>query len=71
MDKKNGHLSTFDVTIPTSVVESLDFIVSELQKKEPDINRNSVISYLIQNFYVDEGYFDLNPNENRRNLVDE
>lgn len=48
MDKKDGSLTTIQVTIPTSVVESLDFMVSELQKTEKDIDRNSVVSYLIQ-----------------------
>lgn len=61
MGKKKGHLTQFDVTIPTSVVESLDFIVSELQKEEKGINRNSVISYLIQEHYSTEGYYDKDP----------
>lgn len=58
MDKKNGHLTTFDVTIPTSVLESLDYIVSQYQEENGEVNRNGVISYLIQKFYVDEGYYD-------------
>lgn len=61
MDKKNGHLTTFEVTIPSSVVESLDFMVRELNEEsteEREINRNSVVSYLIQNYFVDQGYYD-------------
>ncbi|GAE26999.1 hypothetical protein JCM9140_3109 [Halalkalibacter wakoensis JCM 9140] len=58
-DIKKGHLTSIQVTIPTSVVESLDFIVAESQKEEPEVNRNGVVSYAIQKFYVDEGYYDL------------
>ena len=45
-------LTTIEVTIPISVVGSLDFIVAELQKEDKNINRNSVISNLIQNSFV-------------------
>ncbi|MDG5787801.1 hypothetical protein QA612_09845 [Evansella sp. AB-P1] len=61
MDKKNGHLTTFEVTIPTSIVIKMDYMVKELDKEgeEPGvINRNGFIAYLISNFYVNEGYYD-------------
>lgn len=57
------HLTTIEVTIPTSVVEKLDFIVSEMQKKEPTIGRNNIVSALIQYHYVDEGYCDMDEDE--------
>lgn len=45
-------LNTFEVTMPTHVVENLDFIVTELQKEDDSVNRNVVLSNLIQNSFV-------------------
>lgn len=56
MDIKKGRLTTFELTIPTSVLEKLDLIVSEYQPEEGEVNRNGVISYLITKFYIDEGF---------------
>lgn len=59
MDKKNGHLTTFEVTIPSSVLENLDYIVSQYKTEEGEVNRNGVIAYLISQFYIDEGFYDI------------
>lgn len=55
---EKDYMTTFEVTIPTSVVENLDCIVSHYDEGSGEINRNGVISYLIQRFYVEEGFYD-------------
>jgi hypothetical protein len=63
---KSSHLTTIEITLPAKVVESLDYMVSELTKEEPGISRNGIVSYLLQNYYVEEGFYDRNPNETRK-----